>query len=78
MNDKEVKEYVDALVDRLCGNKFKREEIIESIIIELVYQYEMKKLTKEDLAKCSKYLNYPLDIKEVDKTIKNRKENLQK
>ena len=79
MTKEEVKNYVEDIIDYHCDEfGLEREEVIETVMINIIFSYERNELTKEDLLKCADYLEYELDMDVIDADIEKRKAQREK
>ena len=74
MTKKEIKEYVENDIQNACDEGgLSREEVLETVLINIIYRYEIGLLTKEDLLQCGEYLGVELDMSAIDEQITKRK-----
>ena len=74
MNEQEIKKYVEERIEYHCDEfGLKREEVLYTVLVNIVYEYEHEDISEEDLLKCADYLGFELDMEEIEKQISARK-----
>ena len=67
MTKKEIKEYVESIIEfEMTEADLPREDTYETVITNALWAYDYDKITKDDLMAISDYLDYGLDINKVD------------
>ena len=74
MTKEEIKKYVEEDF-QYHKDEFglEREDAMDTVIINLIYRYEINKLSREDLLQCGEYLGFTLDMAVIDEQIAKRK-----
>ena len=76
MTNEEIKKYVEEQLEyHMDEFNLSKEEVEESVMINIIHEYETGKLCREELLKCGEYLGYELDINAIDKAYAERMAN---
>ena len=74
MTKEEIKNYIENIIEYNCSESdLEREDVLYSAILTAIYHYELKEISKEDLLQCADYLEFALDMEEIDKAIEKRR-----
>ena len=67
MTKEEIKKYVEDQIEYHCDEfGLSREEVEETVMINIIGDYEKDEISKEDLIQCGEYLGFNFKIKPID------------
>ena len=68
MNAKDIKKFVEDQINYHCEEfGLIREEVTETVVLNCIEFFYAEILSKDDLLKCAKYLEYEIDIDAIEK-----------
>ena len=78
MTKEEIKRTAEEMIEAQCYESgLVREEVLEPSTLSFVEKYIHDEISREDLIQLSDYLEYPLNMEEVDKLKERRKKRLE-